>query len=208
MAAKKPTRKAPAEAGAASTAGDRFITRRDVRDGILVSTEVSYDPNAKIESFDDLKQAFEELFPSAEAQVREIAEYAQGEIDAGASGSRLQYAQHVVQVSEHVIRQVRQGKAEAAVILAIAMMHSVFRVKVKSIEPTVITGAKASQQRKSAGFSSAQEREQERRPEWEQWQNRFTQHRLENPHLSKSRIHEMVAAEFGVTRQAIAKRVR
>jgi hypothetical protein len=73
--------------------------------------------------------------------------------------------------------------------------------------PGVIANRKTGRQRKDAGFSSGQERAAERKPSWDQWQAEADRQRAENPHLSKSRVAEIVATKFGVTRQAVVKRI-
>lgn len=74
--------------------------------------------------------------------------------------------------------------------------------------PEVLAGRGAIRQRKAAGFSSGRERESERRPIWAKWQAEVDKVRSEQPNLSKSRVFEIAGAVFGVTRPAVAKRVK
>lgn len=62
-------------------------------------------------------------------------------------------------------------------------------------------------QREDAGFSSGEQRLEMRRPAWDMWQRAVDRIRVESPALKKSRVCEIVALEYGVTRQAVGKRV-
>lgn len=57
------------------------------------------------------------------------------------------------------------------------------------------------------GFSSGVERAAERAPIWKRWQEAVDRERKANPELLRSRVFEIVAVQFGVTRKAISNRV-
>lgn len=57
------------------------------------------------------------------------------------------------------------------------------------------------------GFSGAEQRQDERQPEWDRWQARAEEVFKANPHLSKTAICQKLAAEFSVNRKTISNRV-
>ncbi|WP_350017101.1 hypothetical protein ABNK63_07815 [Rhodanobacter sp. IGA1.0] len=73
--------------------------------------------------------------------------------------------------------------------------------------PDIVAGRRAKRQRSKAGISSREQRQAERQPEWDKWQAEVDRVRANHPCLRKSRVFEVVAATFNVTRPAIAKRV-
>jgi hypothetical protein len=103
---------------------------------------------------------------------------------------------------------IERGDAEGAAWAAMGAMDAAWLVDaIQGAMPKVKAGIKVAKQRSNAGFSSGQERAAERKPEWDEWQAAADLVRSENPHLSASRVCEIVAANFGRTRQAVARRV-
>lgn len=181
------------------------ITRRQVRDGLIVGEEVSIN----LETGDVSKEldAFRQLFPAVPELVKAYAEKAQRAIDGGATGTRLKYANDALWQSGQVIRYLQKGDAPSAVQHSLWMMQCLWRMDFKQVEPEVFTGVRAQRQRINAGIGSGQERTAERKAEWDKWQLEADRVRAENPALTKSRVCEIVGATFKVTRQAVAKRV-
>lgn len=80
--------------------------------------------------------------------------------------------------------------------------------RVQTLLPLASTGRAAQAQRQAAGFGSAEQRQAERRPEWDRWQQRADELRANNPRRSNSDICRQVGAEFGVSRRAVSARVK
>ncbi|UVE18333.1 hypothetical protein NVV93_02715 [Pseudomonas sp. LS44] len=57
------------------------------------------------------------------------------------------------------------------------------------------------------GFLGAAQLRDERQPVWDRWQARGEEIYAANPHLSKTAVCTKVAEEFGVSREAVGKRV-
>lgn len=80
--------------------------------------------------------------------------------------------------------------------------------RVQTLLPLASTGRAAQVQRQAAGFGSAEQRQAERRPEWDRWQRRADELRASNPRRSKSDICRQVGSEFGVSGRAVSARVK
>lgn len=81
-------------------------------------------------------------------------------------------------------------------------------VREQALLPAARTGDAAQVQRRDAGFSSGEERAAERQPVWDRWKARATELHSKNPARSHSDICAQVGREFGVTRRAVANRVK
>lgn len=121
------------------------VTRRKVRDGVLVSEEVHIDLTAGTPA-EQIAAAMEAM-PSVAGQVEAYARKAQDVVDAGAKGSRLQYAQDALWQARELHRYLQKGNAAGAVQHALWMMQCLWRMDVKGIEPTILTGARSRQAR-------------------------------------------------------------
>src|SRR5690606_16120497 len=108
------------------------------------------------------------------------------------------YAEDTLMLERQTLKFLAKKDTAAAVMNALWMMTSLWRVDMKGVEPVVMTGAAATAQRKSAGIASGEERKEERKPEWDKWQRRADEVFMANPRLSKSQICAMVGKEFNV----------
>lgn len=193
---------------------DGVISRKKVRDGIIVAEMVSVDLTKPA---DEVIEALKQLasFQSPEERISAHLAAAQQVVESGAEGNRLNYAQDAVRHFNSALDYLQKITdltsrkiANDMVTELIRAFESAWRVDVKEIEPVVVTGARANRQRSRAGIASGAERQAERTPEWNRWQKRATELRLKHPEWYASAIFNSVGEEFGVTREAVAKRVR
>ena len=76
-----------------------------------------------------------------------------------------------------------------------------------NLKDDVTTGRRAARQRRKAGFSSAKEREAERKPTWDDWQKQADELRSKNPRLTKTAIAQRIAEKSNVSARAVSGRI-
>lgn len=187
-----------------------MIKRRKVRDGVIVSDEISIDlTSGDPVDFEELRKFT--FFRTTEERIKALQEHARAALDS--ERTRAKYAADAIRAFDDALRHMEkitdQKTKDAINDVAYCLLNacqSLWRTDVKSVEPAIVTGAKATKQRREAGFSSGEQAQEERRPEWDRWQQLANDLWAANPRLSARAVAKRIAGP-GEEPETIRKRI-
>nr|WP_152978314.1 hypothetical protein [Alcaligenes sp. EGD-AK7] len=195
------------------------VTRTPIDDAGIFGTQIVVDPN--VASFEDTVNALNSLAPQGRidalrevTELSEIVKRLQEQIDRidqtyGPSRRIERHENGRVSISYPVLDELTRSRRENDVLkLLLAISNAeALRSRIKAT-PYINSNVKDKRHRKKIGILSAEERQAERRPEWDKWQKRANELFSINPLLTVNAVARRIAPEFSVSLETVRKRIK